>query len=210
MTVLEHEALEKAMEKTHKLRDRLTITPLLDSDQIGPASIDLRLGTEFLLLRRTREAGLDPSEQDQDLVEEIQERVTVPLGDGLWLHPGQFVLGATLEYLHLPATLSGYVVGRSTWGRVGLIVATAIMVHPGYTGTLTLELANEGDSPIRLFPGVRICQLVLHSLKSRTAHGYGEGEAKYLAHTGPLAPRLEKEQGEIEQIQKLAGQLAGE
>jgi dCTP deaminase len=207
MTVLENEALLAAMNR-EELADRLIVTPLLDPKQVGPSSIDVRLATEFRVFRRTGKAGIDPQAQTDATVDEAYDRVVVPLGEGLWLHPGQFALGATLEYLRIPRDLSGYVIGRSTWGRIGLIVATAILVHPGYTGCLTLELANEGDSPIRLYPGIQIAQLVLHSLNAPTEKPYGTDAAnKYLAHTTPRVSKLDKEREEISRIANVANRL---
>ena len=89
----------------------------------------------------------------------------------------------------MPPDLGAYVVGRSSWGRIGLIVATAIMVQPGYAGTLTLELVNEGEAPIRLYPGLRIAQLAVHELSTET-EPYARKGAKYLAPTGPQVSRL--------------------
>lgn len=207
MTVLENESLWTAMSR-EQLADRLIVTPLLDPRQVGPSSIDVRLATEFRVFRRTGEAGIDPRAQTDSTIDEAYDRVVVELGEGLWLHPGQFALGATLEYLRIPSDLSGYVIGRSTWGRIGLMVATAILVHPGYTGCLTLELANEGDSPIRLFPGIRIAQLVLHELSAPTKKPYGaNADNKYLAHTTPRVSKLDKEHEEISRITEIAGRL---
>ena len=104
--------------------------------------------------------------------------------------------------------MGAYVLGRSSWGRVGLIVATAVMVQPGYTGTLTLELVNEGDSPIRLYPGVRIARLAVHTLPGPTHRPYARAGAKYLAATGPEPSRLARERTEIRRVKKLARRLA--
>lgn len=205
MSLLSKSGLLDAMQRD--LETRLVITPLLDPKQVGSASIDVRLGTEFLLLRRTRGPGLDPGVGSQHEVEDIQERVVVPLGEKLWLHPQHFVLAATLEYIRLPTDLGAYVVGRSSWGRVGLIVATAVLVHPGFAGCLTLELVNEGDSPIALWPGLRIAQLAVHSLSSPTDRPYGGGD-KYVSPTRPQASRLTREQSETEQLKTLGGRLS--
>jgi dCTP deaminase len=124
----------------------------------------------------------------------------------MWLHPGHFVLAATLEYLRLPNDLGAYVVGRSSWGRVGLVVATAMMAHPGFTGCLTLELVNEGDSPICLVPGVKIAQLAFHQLTEPTDHAYGDDD-KYVAPIGPEASRLAKEQSSIQRLEELAAAI---
>ncbi|MCA9052009.1 MAG: dCTP deaminase, partial [Planctomycetaceae bacterium] len=83
------------------------------------------------------------------------------------LHPRQFVLAVTLEWIRLPSNLAGYVVGRSSWGRHGLIIATATGVHPGFTGCLTLELTNVGEIPITIKPGTTICQVFLHTVDVR-------------------------------------------
>lgn len=211
MSLLSQSDLRAAMARD--IEDRLVVTPLLDPSQVGSASIDLRLGTEFLLLRRTRGPGLDPGVDSQHAVDDIQERVIVPLGEKLWLHPQHFVLAATLEYIRLPNDLAAYVVGRSSWGRVGLIVATAVLAHPGFAGCLTLELVNEGDSPIALWPGLKIAQLAVHSLSSSTDHPYGSGDPqgtgdKYLSPTRPQASRLAKEQAETKQLKALAAKLA--
>jgi dCTP deaminase len=162
--------------------------------------VDLRLGTEFLLLRRTQRPGLDPGADRQQEVDEMQERLVVPFGEEFWLHPRHFVLAATLEYLRLPDDMAAYVVGRSSWGRLGLIVATAVFVHPGFRGCLTLELVNDGDSPIRLSPGIRIAQLAIHRTEgsATSAPGYPE---KYLAPVRPQASRLA---GEREDFDRLA------
>lgn len=206
MALLKHEALKQAIE-AEILESRLVIMPLLSDMQIGPASVDVRLGTEFRLLRRIEGSGIDPAEELDPLLTRSEERVSVPFGAPLWLHPGQFVLGSTLEYLRFPRHLGGYVVGRSSWGRVGLLVATAIMVQPGWAGCLTLELVNHGESPIALYAGSRIAQLAVHSLDGRTKHGYS---GKYVGPTGPEISRLDKERKEIAELHDVARRLAGD
>jgi dCTP deaminase len=88
----------------------------------------------------------------------------VPFGRDFVLHPRSFVLGTTLEWIRLPRNISGFVVGRSSWGRRGLIIATATGVHPGFTGCLTLEISNVGEIAIAVKPGLAICQLFLHDV----------------------------------------------
>jgi dCTP deaminase len=207
MTLLHWEALEAAMKET-TLDKRLVFMPMLDPQQVGPASVDLRLGTKFRILRRTDESGLDPGNQPQVAIERMTTTVDVEIGGKLWLHPGQFVLGATFEFLRLPHHLGAYVVGRSSWGRVGLLVATAIFVQPGFSGCLTLELVNHGESPIALYPGSRIAQLAVHSLPSATTHYYGSGTDKYLGSTGPQVSHLAKESAEIQRLLGVGEQLA--
>jgi dCTP deaminase len=206
MTILEHESLEAAIDEADQAK-RLTIMPLLVRDQIGPASVDVRLGTAFRLLRRSEDAGLNPRNYEDAAAERAQEHVTVPIGKCLWLHPGQFALGSTLEYLRLPNYLAGYVVGRSTWGRVGLLIATAILVGPGFRGCLTLELVNHGESPIALYPGVRIGQLAVHDLRDETDHGYTGG---YAGQVGPEVPRLSGERPVVEHLEEVAARLGSQ
>ena len=206
MTVLGREDLERAIDDDD-LDRRLVITPLLDRTQIGRGAVDLRLGTEFLLLRRTQRPGLHPGKDSQQEVDDMQERVVVPFGDELWLHPRHFVLAATLEYLALPDNLAAYVVGRSSWGRLGLIVATAVFVHPGFRGCLTLELVNEGDSPIALSPGIRIAQLAIHRLE-KPAPPHEDEEEKYLAPVRPQPSRLASERENFMRLEALGEKLS--
>jgi dCTP deaminase len=206
MTLLAHQDLVQALAE-EDLAQRLVVMPMLDSGlQIGSASIDVRLGTRFRILRRTVESGIDPGRHGQPTLERGQQRVTVAFGDPLWLHPGQFVLGSTLEFLRLPPHLGAYVVGRSSWGRVGLLVATAIMIQPGFAGNLTLELVNHGEGPIALYAGSRIAQLAVHTLGAPTDLVYA---GKYTGPTGPEVSRLAGEQDDIVQLAKVAERLAG-
>ncbi len=202
MSALGRKDLEAALEKRE-----LYVTPLLDPGrQIGRGAIDLRLGTEFLLLKRVQSPGLNPGELEPGELAEVQDRVTVPFGGELWLHPRHFVLAATLEYVGLPDDLSACVVGRSSWGRLGLLVATAVFVHPGFRGCLTLELANEGNAPICLSPGARVAQLEVHRLESPAPAVDGE-ENKYQAPVRPEVSMLPKERAELRRLKELDAKL---
>lgn len=204
MTVLGKGDLEQAIYS--KGPNRLVISPLLDRSQIGRGAVDLRLGTEFLLLRRTQKPGLNPGADKQQEVDEMQERLVVPFGEEFWLHPRHFVLAATLEYLRLPDDMAAYVVGRSSWGRLGLIVATAVFVHPGFRGCLTLELVNDGDSPIRLSPGIRIAQLAIHRTDG-SATPTDKRPDKYLAPVRPQASKLASERADFERLEAVGQHL---
>jgi len=183
--VVNEESLWERMRRP--LNERLIVTPLLSGDQLRGGSVDVRLGQEFILMKRSAKGPIDPLEMEQD-PEDYQERVRVPIGDKMILHPNQLVLGATFEFLQVPRDLMAYVIGRSSWGRLGLIVATAIMVSPGYRGSLTLELANLGDTPVYLYPGTRVAQLVFHTLTD-VGVAYPQQGGKY---TGPVGPEFSK------------------
>lgn len=205
MALLRNEDLHAAL-NAEALSERLVVMPLLDKSQVGPASIDVRLGTQFQFFERMGVAGLDAGADFEQDVERSQRTVAIEFGEPLWLHPGQFALGSTLEFLRLPPTLGAYVVGRSSWGRIGLLVATAIMLQPGWGGNLTLELTNQGESPIALYAGASIAQIAIHTLTDKTEKPY---RGKYMAPTGPWASQLGKERERIEALRDVAGRLGG-
>lgn len=165
---------------------RLVIVPMLSGlAQVKDYSIDLRLGSEFILPVRSRFPVLDPDREAQSSryasgqVERYQDRIYRPYGKPFVLNPGEFVLGCTLEYIQLPVDMTGYIAGRSSWGRLGLNIATATAVAPGYSGVLTLELVNHGNAPLMLYPGTRIASLIL-SILPEPVQGYaGRSLSKY-------------------------------
>ncbi|MDB4875594.1 MAG: dcd [Gemmatimonadetes bacterium] len=152
---------------------RLVIEPLRrpnssdDGGAIQGCAVDLRLGTWFEIPRLHTRAAYELDEPGpRSPGERPGKTVYVPFGGCFFLHPGNFVMAVTLEWLGMPADLSGTVTGKSKWGRRGLNVATATLVHPNFVGCLTLELANIGEHPITLKPGVTVCQLSLQQLSS--------------------------------------------
>lgn len=147
----------------------IIVTPLLDiEDQIGSTGIDLRLGKQFIVFREHLQGTFKPiSSKDVDSkIKKYQEEVVVPIGHSITLHPGKFIIGSTLEYVSIPADLECQVEGRSSWARLGLIIATATTVEPGYKGIITLELSNNGTIPIELHPGLKIANLIFHKTSS--------------------------------------------
>jgi len=136
----------------------------------GEAAVTLRLGRWFLSLRQSSKTHFDIVSRDQEgamlTAEERDTRMTfVPFGKTFTLHPGRFVLASTLEWLRLPHDKTGCVTGKSSLGRRGLIIETAAGIHPGFSGCLTLELANVGEIPVQILPGMAICQVFVQQVK---------------------------------------------
>lgn len=187
--------------------DRFIVVPSLDLKRLresGAASIDLRLGTWFLSLREASVPSLGAralagghvkrsSDRAEKYTSRAEERY-VPFGQTYILQPGAFALAATLEWLRLPPTYSGYVVGKSTWGRCGLIIATATGVHPGFMGCLTLEMSNLGKVPINLTPGDEICQLFVHRVEGVEGKDKGKvDQSRAVGNRKPMLFPLEKD-----------------
>ncbi len=187
MSVLTRHVILKAL-KEGKSGNGLVVTPL-KINQIGPSSIDVHLGHEFVVFRRPSTTCFDIKEKTiNQNVHRYQQKLRITKGEKFVLHPGQLVLGATREYIVLPSTLSVNITGRSTWGRTGLIIATATNIDPGFKGCVTLELMNGGVVPLVLYPGLRIAQLVLFRTE-----GKSEYKGTYSMPTGPEFPVLDKE-----------------
>jgi dCTP deaminase len=169
----------------------LVVEPLSDVDtQVQPASVDLRLGSEFLEFRRTNIPCIHPTSERE--VDEYVAETYVEAGEEFILHPGDFVLGTTVERVEIPDDLVAHVEGRSSLGRLAIVVhATAGLADPGYSGQITLELSNLGSAPVALTPGMRISQLTFTELSSPADRPYGADRgSKYQDQTGPQASRI--------------------
>lgn len=150
----------------------IVIEPLVEGN-IQPASVDIRLGRNFRVFRNSTHTYIDPLKKQPDLTESID----VAEGDSFILHPGQFALGTTLERIALPADILGKLEGKSTLGRLGLMIhSTAGYVDPGWDGELTLELSNVATLPIMLHPGMRIGQMSFERMSCSVEHPYGSKE----------------------------------
>jgi deoxycytidine triphosphate deaminase len=168
-----------------RLADRLIITPLLDPEIHG-GGIDIRLGTKFITGKRTEYTSFSPLDVGAEQALSMQRRSQIAFEGEFVLHPDQLALASSLEYMCLPRDLAASVVTRSTFGRAGLLGATAVFVHPGFRGCLTLELLNLGEVPIVLQPGMRVAQLVF-----LTRGGSDEPRAgKYCMATEPEFPKF--------------------
>jgi dCTP deaminase len=169
----------------------LVVDPLDDVDlQVQPASVDVRLGRRFLEFERANVPCIHPNREDE--VDDYVTETVVDDGDEFVLHPGDFVLGTTKERVEVPPDLIAHVQGRSSLGRLAVVVhATAGVVDPGYRGQITLELSNLGKVPVALSPDMRISQLIFTELSSPADRPYGEGRgSKYQDQDGPQASRI--------------------
>ena len=157
-----------------------TITALVEAGRIvvrpwnpasvQPASVDLRLGNSFRVFHNHRVTAIDLREPPTDLTEEV----VVADGEPFVIHPGEFCLGRTHEWVELPDDIVARIEGKSSLGRLGLIVhATAGFCDPGWRGTLTLELNNLTRVPIKLYPGLLIAQLSFMALDRPAQRPYG-------------------------------------
>lgn len=162
---------------------RLGIDPL-DESLVQPSSVDVRLDRFFRVFNNSRYTHIDPARQQ----DELTTLVDVPEGEGFVLHPGEFVLGATLEKVSLSSDVAGRLEGKSSLGRLGLLThSTAGFIDPGFTGHITLELSNVANLPIILWPNMKIGQLCLFQLSSPAEHPYGSSGvgSKYQGQRGP-------------------------
>jgi dCTP deaminase len=188
MSVLSDRTIKEAL-ASH----RLVIDPL-DEDAIQPASVDLRLDSDFRVLKTTSRPFVDVREP----VDDLTELVTIGGDEPFVVQPGAFCLGSTLEVITLPDDIVARVDGKSSLGRLGLLVhATAGYVDPGWTGKLTLELSNQSQMPIALYYGMRIAQISFYLLTTPVDRPYGsEGlGSKYQGQTGPTPSRISDEFG---------------
>jgi dCTP deaminase len=170
--------------------DPFVITPTPDLAGLrtdGSAAIDLRLGTWFTSLKQSRTPYLPVGQETAG--SQLTKINYVPFDRDYILHPQNFVLAVTLEWLRIPKHMAAYVVGKSSWGRCGLIIATATGVHPGFKGCLTLELSNVGEIPIAVRPGITICQLFIHQVDA--VNHDDVDRSKFAGLRRPLFKRIE-------------------
>jgi dCTP deaminase len=168
--------------------------PEVDLDlQLGPSSLDLRLGYEFGVLKTRKVKAIDT--QSMKDYSEIKESRKATPEEGMVVHPGEFLLGTTLETLKVPSNLVARIEGRSSYARLGLIPhAAAGFVDPGFKGQITLEIQNLGNVPITIYPEDRICQVVFETMTSEAENPYGEKtDSKYMGQQGATGSRLDEE-----------------
>jgi dCTP deaminase len=159
-----------------------------DPELVQPSSVDVRLDRFFRVFNNSQYTHIDPAAQQDELTTLVE-----PKGeDPFVLHPGEFVLGSTLEVVTLPDDLAGRLEGKSSLGRLGLLThSTAGFIDPGFTGHITLELSNVANLPIMLWPGMKIGQLCLFRLSSPAEFPYGSDRygSRYQGQRGPTQSR---------------------
>lgn len=174
---------------------RIKISPKPDlKTQLGSCSVDLRLGNGFRVFNHSSFAYIDPNNPKP--VKDMMKEVTVAKGKSFILQPGDFVLATTMESFRLPDNLLARLEGRSSLGRLGIVVhSTASIFEPGWNGVVVMELGNLGRMPVALYPGMRVCALTFEELSSSVDVPYNRKKsAKYIGQTTPLPSRIGEDQ----------------
>jgi len=162
---------------------RIAIDPL-DDMAVQPSSVDVRLDHRFLVFRNHTRGIIDVKEDLSDLTESVEASDERPF----ILHPGEFVLGSTLERIALPDDLVARLEGKSSLGRLGLLIhSTAGFIDAGWDGQITLELSNVASLPITLYPGMKVGQVSFMQMTTEADNPYGSGVigSKYQGQVGP-------------------------
>ena len=186
MAILSDKTIKEYLEE-----GKIVIDPLKDEQQIQPSSVDMRLGDEFKVFKVIRKPYIDP--KDEEDIAEYMESSTVPEGESFIIHPNEFALATTQEYVKVPDDLVARVEGRSSMGRLGVTMhVTAGYVDPGFEGRITLEISNIGAMPVALYPGQRVCQLVFETMTTpaELPYGHPKRNSKYMKQLKPESSRV--------------------
>jgi dCTP deaminase len=162
-----------------------------DPSFVQPSSVDLRVGDGFRVFVNHRYSEIDPRAPQEDLTSLVE------VGDDpFMLHPGEFVLGSTLERVKLGEDVVARLEGKSSLGRLGLLIhSTAGFIDPGFEGHITLELSNVATLPIAIYPGMKIGQISFYQMTTAAEFPYGSPQlgSKYQGQTGPTASRSHRD-----------------
>jgi len=166
--------------------------------RLGPGSVDFRLGQTFLVFERNQQPYLDPLKPAT--AKGSTRTIHLKRGEAFTIHPGELVLAGTIERLTLGPGILGRLEGRSSLGRLGIIVhSTASIFHPGWDGHPVMELGNLGVMPVMLHPTMKICQFTFEPLSSTETRPYGSSPGdKYAGQAGPMPSRIWEEAAEEE------------
>ncbi|MDK1011200.1 MAG: dCTP deaminase [Actinomycetota bacterium] len=170
---------------------RITIDPY-DEVMVQPSSVDIRCGAAFRVFENHRYALIDPKTPQSDLT----IGVTATESEPFILHPGEFVLGSTLETIGLSDDVVARLEGKSSLGRLGLLIhSTAGFIDPGFRGQVTLELSNVANLPIAIYPGMKIGQVSFYQMTTPAEFPYGSPElgSKYQNQTGPTPSQMHQD-----------------
>jgi dCTP deaminase len=184
---------DKDIKKALKEKKIIIVPSPKLSEQLGSNSLDLRLGNTFRVFEHSRFAFIDPF--DSTSTSEVTREIKIKDNERFIIQPGDFVLGTTIEYIEIPDDLVGNLEGRSSIGRLGVIIhSTAASIECGYKGKVTLELANMGKMPVALYPGMRICSISFVQLTSPAeVPYYKKKNAKYIFQKGPEESKIHEE-----------------
>ena len=177
--------------KKYLKQGKIGIEPLLYEKQIQPSSVDMRLGDEFKVFKVIRKPYIDP--KDGEDISSYMESNKKKKDDAFIIHPNEFALATTLEYVKVPDDLVARVEGRSSMGRLGVTMhVTAGFIDPGFEGKITLEISNIGSMPVALYPGQRVCQIVFETMTSPSEIPYGHPDrnSKYMGQMRPESSRI--------------------
>ncbi len=169
---------------------KIAVNPAMPEEHIGSCSVDFRLGNEFSIFEHSKHAFIDL--RDKVDISKLMRTIVVPDGEAFILQPREFALAITVEHLELAPDILGRLEGRSSLGRIGIIVhGTAGLFDPGWSGRATLELSNLGIMPVALYPGMRICSMTFEELSTPSSMPYRSKPGnKYAGQQSPLASKL--------------------
>lgn len=173
---------------------RILINPYEEA-MVQPSSLDIRCAETFRVFENHRYALIDPKAPQPDMTTAVDATEEEPF----ILHPGEFVLGSTLETIGLSDDIVARLEGKSSLGRIGLLIhSTAGFIDPGFKGQVTLELSNVASLPIAIYPGMKIGQISFYELSTPADHPYGSPGAgsKYQGQSGPTPSRAHEDFGE--------------
>lgn len=177
--ILSDRDIKKAINKKE-----IIFWPKLKDDQIGPASIDLKLSPIFKVFNIEKHSFLDTKKK---LPKDFTKTYKIKRGEYFVLHPNNFIIGSTIEYIKVSSHMVVRMEGKSSLARMGILIHTAGFVDPGFEGTLTLEISNQSNLAVALYPGMYICQIACEYLSSPAEVPYNKRKKSlYLKQKGPI------------------------
>lgn len=178
----------------------INIEPAPDHSMISGVSVDIRLGNEFRVFKEHSAPFIDlsgpRSEVEQAMNAVMSDEIIIPDGEAFFLHPGELALGVTYEAVTLPDNIVGWLDGRSSLARLGLMVhVTAHRIDPGWSGQIVLEFYNSGKLPLALRPKMKIAALNFETMSDSAARPYNKrDDAKYKGQKGAVASRISQDE----------------